>query len=87
MSKSAEEKGIAPHVDLCVGYNGFPGWAGIVRESTPGMIPENTFWLIQNARLSGGRLVSRGGQSKVNSSSIGASVVIEGVYDAGDLGA
>ena len=87
MSKSAEEKGIAPHVDICMGLEGFPGWAGIVRESSPSLIPENAFWLIQNCRLTGGRLVSRGGQSKVNSSSLGAAVVIEGFFDAGDTGA
>lgn len=87
MPKSVQEKGIAPHVDLCVGVDGFPGWAGIVREATPGMIAENAFWLVQNCRITGGRLVSRGGQSKVNTSSLGASVVIEGFFDAGDIGA
>lgn len=87
MPESPAEKGIAPHIDLCVGVEGFPGFAGIVREMPPGQLPDNAMWLIQNCRLTGGRLVGRGGQSKVNTSTIGASVVVEGFADAGDIGA
>jgi hypothetical protein len=85
MPKSPGEKGVAPHLDLCVGVEGFPGWQGVVREMPPGQIPDNAFYLIQNCRLTGGRLVSRGGQEKVNTSTLGASVVVEGFFDCYDL--
>ena len=83
MPKPAAERGTVQHVDLCVGVNGFPGWSGVQRENGPAL-GGDFIWYAQNMRRKGDIWVSRGGQAKVNTTTLGASIVVEGIFDVDD---
>lgn len=74
------------HVDLRAGGIGIDKWRGVVREGDPAAIPDSALWYMENCRLVGGKILSRGGQAAVNSVPL-ADGCIDGFFDAGDMGA
>lgn len=65
-----------------VGFGQFGGWAGVNRQSDPGSIGQNQFWALENARWAGGAIVERGGQEKLNTSTLAGGELINGIYDS-----
>lgn len=59
-----------------------PKAKGMKRQGDPARIPFDQFYHLQNMRVSGNQLVSRGGQSKVNTSAETGCIV--GIFDAGE---
>jgi hypothetical protein len=55
------------------------------REGDPSTPADSETWLLQNCRLSGGKILSRGGQTAVNT--VEEDDCIRGIFDAGDGGA
>ena len=64
---------------------GIDRWGGINTEGDPASIPDNCLVYTQNTRLSGGKILSRGGQAAVNT--VATNGCIDGFFDAGDMGA
>lgn len=59
-----------------------PRCRGIKRQGDPARVPQDQFWTLQNVRVVGNQLRSRGGQTKVNSSAETGCIV--GIFDAGE---
>ncbi len=85
MPLKPEEQGDRQHVDLRAGGIGIQGWRGVRREGDPAAIGDDQLWYIENSRLLGGKIITRGGQAAVNT--VAASGCIDGFFDAGDMGA
>lgn len=79
------ELGDRQHVDLRTGVAGIDKWRGCVREGDPACIGDSNLRYAENVRLTGGKILSRGGQAAVNTSA--ANGCIDGFFDAGDMGA
>lgn len=56
---------------------------GMNRETSPGKLPPDQFYLLQNVRIKR-EILSRGGQEKVTSSAITATGCIDGLFDDGN---
>lgn len=76
-----------PKIVKRTGANGFPGWEGMQRDGDPSSIGENKFWLLENVRRSAGNLTERGGQTRLNSSTLAGGELINGIYDSAYGGA
>jgi len=63
-----------------VGGEDIPRFGGVRQECDPGAIPPNMFRNAVNVRYQGGRLVSRGGQSKFNASALSGRV--QGIFSS-----
>ena len=63
-----------------VGGEDIPRFGGVRQECDPGAIPPNMFRNAVNVRYKGGRLVSRGGQSKFNASALSGRV--QGIFSS-----
>ena len=63
-----------------VGGAEIPRFGGVRRECDPGAIPPNMFRNAVNVRYQGGRLVSRGGQSKFNTGALSGRV--QGIFSS-----
>ena len=85
MPLKPQELGDRLHVDLRAGVTGISKWRGVSREGDPACPADDQLSYAENARLAGGKIISRGGQTLVNSSA--ASGCIDGFFDAGDMGA
>lgn len=79
------ELGERLHVDLRAGVAGVGSWRGVRREGDPASIADDQLWYAQNVRLTGGKIITRGGQEAVNT--VAAEGCIDGFFDAGDMGA
>lgn len=66
-------------VHLVSGQN-LKAWHGVRREGDPSGIGEDQLWTGDNVRLSGGLIVSRGGQSRLNSSPLTGGCIL-GIFD------
>lgn len=80
------EKGTRQSLKLQVGVS-VPEFGGMVREGDSGGVPDNAFHAIENAISVGGGLRDRPGLQRVNTGTPLGSVVIEGIFDATDIGA
>lgn len=63
-----------------VGGQDIPRFGGVRQECDPGAIPPNMFRNAVNVRYQGGRLVSRGGQSKFNTGALSGRV--QGIFSS-----
>lgn len=60
-----------------------PFCRGIKRQAGPGEIPLDQFYTIQNARIVGNQIISRGGRTKVNTSAVLTGSIF-GIWDDGN---
>lgn len=85
MPLKPQELGERLHVDLRAGVAGVSRWRGVCREGDPASIADDQLWYGQNVRLTGGKIITRGGQAAVNTAA--GDGCIDGFFDAGDMGA
>lgn len=70
------------HLRVGEGEGGGLHFQGMRREGRPSNLASSQFWTLENVRGSGGKLVARGGQSKLNSSALGdGSTCVLGLFD------
>lgn len=87
MARSGAVKGLRISTKVHPGVGTKGDWAGVDKQSDPGAVADNEFTNLINVRVYAGKLICRGGQSKLNSVSIGAAVTCDGFFDASDTGA
>lgn len=82
MGKVQPELGEKERFELRPGVGGFPNWQGMDQDSNPGSIPIFKFRRIINARFREDGILSRGGQSKLNTSVLDSALAcVQGLFD------
>lgn len=64
------------------GFGDFRAWRGVNKQGSPAAIGPDQLRDLENVLWSGGALLERGGQSKVNAAALAGSGVINGIYDS-----
>lgn len=80
-------QGLRETIKLQLGVN-VAAFGGMNVKNDAGAIPDNAFAHLQNVVWDVGMPVSRPGAETVNTGSpLGIGVIVEGIFDAGDIGA
>lgn len=80
-------QGLRETIKLQLGVN-VPGFGGMVVKNDAAAIPDNAFQHLQNVVWKEGMPIDRPGAQTVNTATpLGIGVVVEGLFDAGDIGA
>jgi hypothetical protein len=78
-------QGLRATIKLQIGVN-VSSFGGMNTKNDAGGIPDNAFQLLENAMWVAGCPLSRPGLQAINTS-LGANVFMQGIFDAGDVGA
>lgn len=62
-------------------------YGGVDKQHDPGAVLDTNFTNLINVRIYGSSIISRGGQTKVNTVAISGTSGCDGIWDAGDIGA